>query len=597
MFVITLSYLNPFFRPYVFLKVPDSAENDYLSQVPFLMQMYDNGFFKHMFGKFKTANLLFEIPSEYARTKREHLLISIIIDNKSKFDTALTQKLLEGLVEEFKIVEFAFKAFYINSQVYKGDINKYNEIKKLLNTFYTTFPKKEVIFEQKEAKILVFGLYLAGKTTIIRCRRKSVSKTIFPTISVDISKILVNNVSLLTYDTPGQSKFKDIWKPYLKNQDGLIFVLDITDKFKYPDAFALLHEIAGHEELKELPLLILLNKIDLVKPDVNELVNSMALEKLGKRPLKYFLTSGIKNINVDEAFNWLSLKIAERLEAIAPRSDVGIIFCRWDENLGVKNEFVYPEDAFEDPELIAIKSFSVSQFFLGGIELKQHSVILPFPHLNSYAALYFDFIPDNSIRGGLLPLCLIVYYNENFPKEIIPQFNSYIYELFDNIKENYHNKDAVIDLIKATQHLIIHQITQFRPSIETLKLAELRYEALFKAARDAILIIDKRSGVIIDANKQAEILFQLPFEDFIALHSSQLLTDDISVDLYEKILKQLENPVPLMTNIISVAGNLVPVEISVNEVKMGQQILIQCILRDISKRIETERKLWESENK
>jgi len=52
-----------------------------------------------------------------------------------------------------------------------------------------------------------------------------------------------------------------------------------------------------------------------------------------------------------------------------------------------------------------------------------------------------------------------------------------------------------------------------------------------------------------------------------------------------------------MTNIISVSGTLVPVEILVNEVKMGNQILVQCIIRDISRRIETERKLWESENK
>jgi GTP-binding protein SAR1 len=595
--IIILSHLNPFFRPYIFLKVPETIQRDDINQVPLLIEMYENGFFKHMFGTFKTANLLFDIPSEYSRTKKEHLLISILIDKDNKFNTSLTQQLLEGFVEEFKKIESVYKAFYITSQVYEGDINKYNNVKTLLDAFNTSFPKNDVIFEQKEAKVLVFGLFLAGKTTLIRCRRKSVSKTIFPTISVDISRILVNNVSLLTYDTPGQSKFKEIWKPYLKNQDGLIFVLDVSDRLKFEDACALLHEIAGRSELCELPLLILFNKIDIEKPDVNELVNAIALEKLGKRPIKYFLTSGIKNINVDEAFNWLSLKIAERVETYVPKSEVGIIFCRWDENLGVKIEFVYPEDAFEDPELISIKSFSVSQFFLSGAELKRRSVILPFPHLKSNAAIYFDYIPDENIRGGLLPLCIIVYYNQNLPKEIINQFNSYIYDLFDNVKENYHDKNEVIEIIKSAQHLIINQIEQFRPSIETLKLAELRYEALFKAARDAILIIDRRSGVIIDANKQAETLFQLPFEDFIALHSSQLLTDDISVNFYDKIINQIENPVPFMTNIISISGTLVPVEILVNEVKMGHQILVQCILRDISKRIETERKLWDSENK
>ncbi|MFX1402770.1 MAG: ADP-ribosylation factor-like protein, partial [Promethearchaeota archaeon] len=344
-----LSHRNPFFPPYTFLKEPETIERDDLKQVPTLIELYEGGFFIHMFGTFKTANLLFDIPSKYSRTKKERLLISIIVDNKNKIKTTLAQELLEGFVEEFKKIKKAYKAFYVDSQVYQGDRDKLMEIKTLLNTFNTSFPEESVIFEQKEAKVLIFGLSMAGKTTIVRTRRKAVSRTIFPTINVDISRILVNNVSLLTYDTPGQVKFKEIWKPYLKGQDGLIFVLDVADKIKFPDARKLLHEVVAIPELSELPLLILFNKIDLEEPDANDLVEAMGLEKLGKMPLKYFLTSGVKNINVDEAFNWLSLKIAERIETYTPRRDIGIIFCRWDENLGVKIEDVYPKDAFENP--------------------------------------------------------------------------------------------------------------------------------------------------------------------------------------------------------------------------------------------------------
>ena len=96
-------------------------------------------------------------------------------------------------------------------------------------------------------------------------------------------------MSLLTYDVPGQSKFKDLWKPYLKDQDGLIFVLDVHDKLKFPDARALLHEIVGKPELSELPLLILFNKVDLGEPNVEDLVEAMGLKRLGKRPIKVFL--------------------------------------------------------------------------------------------------------------------------------------------------------------------------------------------------------------------------------------------------------------------------------------------------------------------
>jgi len=577
--------------------MPETIQRDDIKQVPLTIDLYDSGFFKHMFGTFKTANLIFDIPSEYSRTKKERLLISLVIDSKSKINTALAQEFLEGFVEEFKKIEDAFKAFYVNSRVYKGDPTKLEEIRALLTTFNISFPEEEVIFEQKEAKILIFGLSMAGKTTIIRTRRKSVSKTIFPTISVDISRFLVNNVSLLTYDTPGKDKVKEIWKPYLKNQDGLIFVLDVIDKIKFSNARELLHEIAGKPELSELPLLILFNKIDLKQPDINDLEEAMGLKKLGKRPIKSFLTSGIKNINIDEAFNWLSLKIVERVEQYTPRRDVGIILCRWDENLGIKIEAVHPKDAFENPELIAVKSFSISQFIFGGDEFRPASVILPFPHLNSNAAIYFDFIQNESIRGGLLPLSLIIYYNDKIPKNIINQFSSFILKQFDDIKKNYLDKKQIVDILESIHSAIINQIALFQPSIEALKMAELRYEALFKAARDAILIIDKKSGIIMDANKEAEALFQRPFEDFIGLHSSQILSAIINIDFNEEVFDSLNYPFPLRLEVIDNSGNLIPVEISVNEVQMGGQIFVQYIIRDISKRIEAEIKLKHSEIK
>ncbi|MFX0024510.1 MAG: hypothetical protein ACFE9S_19505, partial [Candidatus Hermodarchaeota archaeon] len=105
---LVLSHRNPYFPPYIFLETPDTIERDDLKQVPLLIDLYDTGFFKHTFGTFKTANLIFDIPSEYSNTRNEHLLISLVIDGKSKINTNLAQKFLEGFVEEFKKIEDAF---------------------------------------------------------------------------------------------------------------------------------------------------------------------------------------------------------------------------------------------------------------------------------------------------------------------------------------------------------------------------------------------------------------------------------------------------------------------------------------------------------
>jgi PAS domain S-box-containing protein/small GTP-binding protein len=595
--ILVLSHRNPFFPPSIFLQIPEKIQRDDIKQVPLLIDIYEKGFFIHTFGTFKTANLIFNVPSEYSKTGVERILISLVVDGESKIKSTLAEEFLEGLVEEFKKIEDVFKVFYVDSMFDEGDPIKLEEIRRLLNVFYISFPEEEVIFEQKEARVLIFGLSQSGKTTIIKTRRKSVSKTTFPTINVDISKIIVNNVSMLTYDIPGKYKAKEIWKPYLKNQDGLIFVLDVTDTIRFSYARELLHEIAGKPELSELPLLILFNKTDRKQSDLKVLEETMGIKNLGKRPLKSFLTSGIMNKNIDEAFNWLSLKIAERVEKYTPRTEVGIILCRWDENLGIKIEAVFPKDAFENPELISVKSFSISQFIFGGDEFRPTSVILPFPHLNSNAAIYFDSVPNENIRGGVLPLSLIVYYNEKIPKNIINQFSNFILKEFENIKKNYLDKNQVIDILETIHSTINSQIALYQPSIEALKIAELRYEALFKAARDAILIIDKKSGIIMDVNQEAEELFQRPFEDFIGLHSSQILSGIIDIDFNEEVFKQLNYPFPLRLEVIDNSGNFIPVEMSVNEVQIGGQILVQYIIRDIRKRIEAEIKLKHSEIK
>ena len=577
--------------------MPETIQREDINQVPLLIDIYEKGFFIHTFGTFKTANLIFNIPSEYSKTGSERLLISLVVDSDAKLKSTLVEDYLEGIVEEIKKIEDIFKAFYVDSMFDKGDPIKLGELKKLFEVSYNSFSEEEVIFEQKEARVLIFGLSQAGKTTIIKTRRKSVTKTSFPTINVDISKIIVNNVSMLTYDIPGKYKAKEIWKPYLKNQDGLIFVLDVTDTIRFSYARELLHEIAEKPGLSELPLLILFNKTDRKRVDIKDLEEAMGVNDLRSRPMKTFLTSGIMNQNIDEAFNWLSLKIAERAELYTPRTEIGLIFCKWDENLGIKIEAVYPRNAFENPELISVKSFSISQYIFGGDVFRPTSVILPFPHLKSNAAIYFDSVPDENIRGGVLPLSLIVYYNEKIPKNIINQFSGFILKHFEDIKNNYLDKNQIINILESINSAINHQINLYQPSIEVLKTAELRYEALFKAARDAILIIDRKSGIIMDVNQEAEQLFQRPFEDFIGLHSSQILSGIIDIDFNEEVFEQLNYPFPLRLEVIDNAGNLIPVEISLSEVQIGGQIYIQYIIRDIRKRIEAEIKLKHSEIK
>ena len=69
-------------------------------------------------------------------------------------------------------------------------------------------------------------------------------------------------------------------------------------------------------------------------------------------------------------------------------------------------------------------------------------------------------------------------------------------------------------------------------------MAEHRYQALFKAARDAILIMNRDSGILIDVNSAAEKLieeYQEVLEDDYDLDSSRLWFSRIFVPDWRKL--------------------------------------------------------------
>ncbi len=597
--ILALSYFDLFYGPKILLKTPKSIviENE-LEQITSLMDIYDEGFYIHIFGSFKSANLIFEIPSEYGRGKRELLLISLIIDISTNINFDLSKELLEGFEKEFKKINEAYKAFYIDNKDFQGDEKKLEEIKKLFYSFYETFPTESVVLDRKDAKILIFGLYQAGKTTIINCLKKTIKKNPLPTRHIDISRILINNLSLYIYDTPGQIKLRSLWEPYLKNQDGLVFVLDIADIEKFDYARNIFHKIVSKSEMKNVPILILFNKTDLKEPNIKTLSKIMNLDGLGDRSFKIFPTCGLTGKNIGEAFYWLSQKISNKINP-TQKNNLGVLFSIWDDNLGLNTLKLYPQDFFDDPELIAIRCFSISQFIFGGDKFKRTSLTLPLSHLKMKAAVYFDYVYDQNIRGGRLPLSLVIFYTDDIPTGIINQFNIYVFEKFTQIKKFYSNTSRVLKVLEEIHETILEKLKTFKPTVQALRIAELRYQALFKAARDAILIIDRKSGIIVDANEQAEKLLQQPLEDIIGIHSSQIEIEEYSQNFKDQILMQIElaNSPPIEMKIRTPHDYFIPVEVNTSEIQIGRQNLIQCILRDITERIQAKKQLISSENK
>ncbi|MCC6695076.1 MAG: PAS domain S-box protein [Candidatus Hydrogenedentes bacterium] len=137
---------------------------------------------------------------------------------------------------------------------------------------------------------------------------------------------------------------------------------------------------------------------------------------------------------------------------------------------------------------------------------------------------------------------------------------------------------------------------QMRDKTRELRESNDRYTALFEGARDAILIAEPESGLILQANREAERLMGRPLMELIGLHYSQLHPKEGEERRQEAFERHatMEAGQPMETEILRADGTVVPVEVSGSVVNLGGgRRVVQGLFRDISKRREAEAALAE----
>ncbi|CAF1305945.1 unnamed protein product, partial [Didymodactylos carnosus] len=72
----------------------------------------------------------------------------------------------------------------------------------------------------------------------------------------------VRNITLTVWDVGGQDHLRTLWHHYFENVDGLVFVIDSTDKRRLHLAKAELEGIYQHDLIKNAPLVVIANKQD-----------------------------------------------------------------------------------------------------------------------------------------------------------------------------------------------------------------------------------------------------------------------------------------------------------------------------------------------
>lgn len=116
------------------------------------------------------------------------------------------------------------------------------------------------LFEKREARILMLGLDAAGKTTILFKLKLGEVVSSVPTIGFNVETVEFKNCKFNVWDVGGQDKIRGMWRHYYQNTEGLIYVVDSSDKARLHIAKEELHKMLAEEELKDTVLLVLANK-------------------------------------------------------------------------------------------------------------------------------------------------------------------------------------------------------------------------------------------------------------------------------------------------------------------------------------------------
>jgi len=145
-------------------------------------------------------------------------------------------------------------------------------------------------------------------------------------------------------------------------------------------------------------------------------------------------------------------------------------------------------------------------------------------------------------------------------------------------------KDRTAELQKANE-LLKKQIKERIRANEKLKESEEKYRSLFENSGDAIFIVDIETGIILDANRQAERLTGRPKQEIIGMNQFRLNPVQDAEYYKKKFQKHIKNELvfDLEAEVAKKDGTVVPVFICSSLIDLQGEKVIQEIFRDISK--------------
>ncbi len=183
---------------------------------------------------------------------------------------------------------------------------------KLLNQIYQMRLDRGLSYR---FKFVIVGDLQVGKTSIVRrFVDKKFSKDYRSTIGLNILshqfEFLDNEIHINLWDIGAQKYFKRFRKTYYSGSQAAFIVFDLTNRDSFNDIQSWYVELIDFIGGKDIPIVLVGNKKDLIDQRVIESQEGASMAKYlsdtGTTKISYIETSALTGENVDDAFNLIS---------------------------------------------------------------------------------------------------------------------------------------------------------------------------------------------------------------------------------------------------------------------------------------------------
>ncbi|KAG8034143.1 hypothetical protein G9C98_001227 [Cotesia typhae] len=170
--------------------------------------------------------------------------------------------------------------------------------------------------KKKEVNVLVVGLNNSGKSTVINHFKREDERCIdiVSTVGFNVEKFAFKNVHFTAFDMSGHDRYRSLWEHYYKDCQGIIFIIDSSDKLRLVVVKEELDMLLQHPDIvgRKIPILFLANKMDLPDSLTSvKLVAALGLDRIHNKPWHIRATNAVTGDGLQAAIEWLTDQIRD----------------------------------------------------------------------------------------------------------------------------------------------------------------------------------------------------------------------------------------------------------------------------------------------